>query len=129
MKITCLSRFFCRFQTFRLYQEPRNELLMWWLVASAAVVRHITFFCCSCASCAGWVVLWLPRSGWVVLWLPRSGWIVLWLPRFILNVVPRLSCGCPAFLPLSQPPNAMISPPVFPCRRQCFSRAAMATDA
>ena len=76
-----------------------------------------------------WVVLWLPRSGWVVLWLPRSGWVVLWLPRFILNVVPRLSCGCPAFLPLSQPPNAMISPPVFPCRRQCFSRAAMATDA
>ena len=110
MKITCLSRLFCRFQTFRLYQEPRNELLMWWLVASAAVVRHITFFCFSCASCAGWVVLWLPRSGWVVLWLPRA----------IFSVVPRLSCGCPAFLPVSQPPNAMLSPPVFPLSSPVF---------
>ena len=51
------------------------------------------------------------------------------LSRAILSVVPRLSCGCPAFLPVSQPPNAMLSPPMFPCRRQCFSRAAMATDA
>ena len=54
---------------------------------------------------------------------------VLRLSRAILSVVPRLSCGCPAFLPVSQPPNAMLSPPMFPCRRQCFSRAAMATDA
>ena len=102
MKITCLSRFFCRFQTFRLYREPRNELLMWWLVASAAVVRHITFFCCSCASCAGWVVLWLPRSGWVVLWLPA-----------LFSVLFR---GCPVVVPRSsQCPSRQT-----PCfRRQC----------
>ena len=112
MKITCLSRFFCRFQTFRLYQEPRNELLMWWLVASAAVVRHITFFCCSCASCAGWVVLWLPRA--------------------ILSVVPRLSCSFPVFLPVSQPPNAMLfaasvpmSSPVFQPRRHGHRRVSV----
>ena len=44
MKITCLSRLFCRFQTFRLYYEPSGELLMWWLVDSVAVVRHVPSF-------------------------------------------------------------------------------------
>ena len=31
------------------------------------------------------------------------------------------------FIPVSQPPNAMFSRPLFPCFRQCFSRAAVFT--
>ena len=114
MKITCLSRFFCRFQTFRLYQEPRNELLMWWLVASAAVVRHITFFCCSCASCAGCGL----SCG-----CPALAGLSCCCPALA-----GLSCGCPALFsvlfrgcPVVVPRSSQCPSRQTPCfRRQCF---------
>jgi len=107
---TCLNRFFCRFQTFLLYQEPRGELPMRWLVASAAVVRHITFFCFSCDSSAGSCPI-------VVLWLLRSINIVVL--RFFSVVVPRFCI--PAAKRHVFAANVPMSSPLFQPRRGFYA--------
>ena len=105
MKITCLSRLFCRFRSFRPDQKPRGELPMRSPVAQSLTRLSLgvySFFCFSCASLVGRVLF--PRCPKVV---PRYSWccsaVVLWLSRVPPSVPAAKRHAFAANVPMSSP--------------------------